>query len=276
MGKLKRNERIASLVKILSDNPNRTFTLSYFSDIFGSAKSTISEDIVLTKQALEKSNLGKVETITGASGGVKFIPQTTPQKNKEVLEDICNRLKDKERILPGGFLYMIDVLYSPHLIHSVGEIFASQFNYDEVDYIVTVETKGIPIAFMVAKAMNLPLVILRHENKVTEGSTVSINYISGSSGKMQRMCLSRKAIKPDSKVIVIDDFMKAGGTAKGMHDMMKEFNAEVVGTGVLIATKEPEKKLVNDYIPLLILEKEKCESGDVDINIYPNRDIINI
>lgn len=276
MGKLKRNERIASLVKILSDNPNRTFTLSYFSDIFGSAKSTISEDIVLTKQALEKSNLGKVETITGASGGVKFIPQTTPQKNKEVLEDICNRLKDKERILPGGFLYMIDVLYSPHLIHSVGEIFASQFNYDEVDYIVTVETKGIPIAFMVAKAMNLPLVILRHENKVTEGSTVSINYISGSSGKMQRMCLSRKAIKPDSKVIVIDDFMKAGGTAKGMHDMMKEFNAEVVGTGVLIATKEPEKKLVNDYIPLLILEKEKCESGDVDINIYPNEDIINI
>ncbi len=276
MGKLKRNERIASLVKILSDNPNRTFTLSYFSDIFGSAKSTISEDIVLTKQSLEKSNLGKVETITGASGGVKFIPQTTPQKNKEVLEDICNRLKDKDRILPGGFLYMIDVLYSPHLIHSVGEIFASQFNYNEVDYIVTVETKGIPIAFMVAKAMNLPLVILRHENKVTEGSTVSINYISGSSGKIQRMSLSRKAIKPDSKVIIIDDFMKAGGTAKGMYDMMKEFNAEVVGTGVLIATKEPEKKLVNDYIPLLILEKEKLENGDVDINIYPNEDIINI
>lgn len=276
MGKLKRNERIASLVKILSDNPNRTFTLSYFSHIFGSAKSTISEDIVLTKQALEKSNLGKVETITGAAGGVKFIPQPSSEKTKEVLANICNKLKDKERILPGGFLYMIDVLYSPHIIHSVGEIFSSQFDYSQANYIVTVETKGIPIAFMVAKAMNLPLVILRHENKITEGSTVSINYISGSSGKIQRMSLSRRAIKPGSKVIIIDDFMKAGGTAKGIEDMMKEFNAEVIGTGVLIATKEPEKKLVSDYISLLTLENIISEDGEISIELYPNQDIVKV
>lgn len=135
MGKLKRNERIAALVKILSDNPNRIFTLSYFSDLFQSSKSTISEDIVVTKQAMEKVNLGKVETMAGAAGGVKFIPSTTVEQNKEILEEICNKLKDKERILPGGFLYMIDLLYSPHLIQSVGEVFASQFDYKDVDYI---------------------------------------------------------------------------------------------------------------------------------------------
>jgi len=274
MGKLKRNERIAAIVKILSDNPNRTFTLSYFSDLFQAAKSTISEDIVVTKQAMEKANLAKVETMTGASGGVKLVPITTTQRNKEILGEICNKLKDKERILPGGFLYMTDVLYSPHLIHSVGEVFASQFDYKDVNYIVTVETKGIPIALMVAKAMNLPLIILRHENKVTEGSTVSINYVSGSSGKIQRMSLSRRAIKPGSKVILIDDFMKAGGTAKGMIDMMKEFDAQVVGTGVLIATKEPEKKLVGDYISLLILDEVKEE--DEQINIHPNENLLNL
>jgi len=169
---------------------------------------------------------------------------------------------------------MTDVLYSPHLIHSVGEVFASQFDYKDVNYIVTVETKGIPIALMVAKAMNLPLIILRHENKVTEGSTVSINYVSGSSGKIQRMSLSRRAIKPGSKVILIDDFMKAGGTAKGMIDMMKEFDAQVVGTGVLIATKEPEKKLVGDYISLLILDEVKEE--DEQINIHPNENLLNL
>ncbi len=272
MGTLKRNERIAAIVKILSDNPNRTFTLSHFSDLFQSAKSTISEDIVVTKQAMEKANLAKIETMAGAAGGVKLIPTTTAQKNRVILEGICNKLKEKDRILPGGFLYMIDVLYSPHLIHSLGEVFASQFDYKDVDYIVTVETKGIPIALMVAKAMNLPLVILRRESKVTEGATVSINYISGSSGKIQRMSLSRRAIKPGSKVIIIDDFMKAGGTAKGMMDMMKEFDAEVVGTGVLIGTKEPEKKLINDYIPLLILDEEKV--GDEEINIYPNENLI--
>lgn len=273
MGNLKRNERIAAIVKILSDNPNRTFTLSYFSDLFQAAKSTISEDIVVTKQAMEKANLAKIETITGAAGGVKLIPTTTVTKNQEILGRVCDMLKDKDRILPGGFLYMTDVLYSPHLIHNLGEVFANQFDYKDVNYIVTVETKGIPVALMVAKAMNLPLIILRHDNKVTEGSTVSINYVSGSSGKIQRMSLSRRAIKPGSKVILIDDFMKAGGTAKGMVDMMKEFDAQVAGMGVLIATKEPEKKLVNDYIPLLILE-EVNEDGD--INIYPNKNLVEL
>ena len=37
------------------------------------------------------------------------------------------------------------------------------------DYIMTVETKGIPLAVMVARAFNKPLVIARRDSKVTEG-----------------------------------------------------------------------------------------------------------
>ncbi len=273
MRKLKRNERIAAMVKILSDQPNKIFTLNFFTEKFNSAKSTISEDIVVVKQTMEKMELGRIETFSGAAGGVKFIPQTTIEQNKEILNEIAIKLSEGERILPGGFMYMTDVIYSPHIIHRIGEVFASQFNYKNVDYIITVETKGIPLAFMVAKAMNLPLVILRRDNKVTEGSTVSINYVSGSSGKLQRMSLSRRAIKPGARVIIIDDFMKAGGTAKGTIDMMREFDAHVEGVGVLIATKEPEVKLINDYISLLVLEEVK--EKDQVINIYPNPKLIS-
>ncbi|SCX78748.1 pur operon repressor [Alkaliphilus peptidifermentans] len=272
MSKLKRNERIAAMVKILSDQPNRIFTLNYFTERFNSAKSTISEDIVIVKQSMEKMNLGRIETFSGAAGGVKYIPQTTKINNKKILSKICDQLKNSDRILPGGFLYMTDIIYSPSTTSQLGEIFASQFNYQNVDYIITVETKGIPLAMMVAKAMNLPLVILRRDSKVTEGSTISINYISGSSGNIQKMSLSKRAIKPGSRVIIIDDFMKGGGTAKGMMDMMKEFNVEVEDVGVLISTKSPDKKLVEQYVPLLILEEVKGEEGI--INIYPNPEII--
>ena len=48
-----------------------------------------------------------------------------------------------------------------------------------------------------------------------------------------------------AKVLVIDDFMKAGGTARGLIDLASEVGANVVGTGVLIATDQPEKKLVD-------------------------------
>ena len=49
----------------------------------------------------------------------------------------------------------------------------------------------------------------RRENKVTEGSTVSINYVSGSTNRIQNMSLPKRAIKSGSKCIFIDDFMKA-------------------------------------------------------------------
>jgi purine operon repressor len=67
------------------------------------------------------------------------------------------------------------------------------------------------------------------------------------------MSLARRALPTGAKVLIIDDFMKAGGTAKGMADLMKEFKAEVLGMGVLVDTKEPENKLVDSYLGLLEL-----------------------
>ena len=48
MDKIRRNERMSAMMKILAAKPNRIFTLSYFCDLFGSAKSTMSEDIDLS------------------------------------------------------------------------------------------------------------------------------------------------------------------------------------------------------------------------------------
>lgn len=66
--------------------------------------------------------------------------------------------------------------------------------------------------------------------------------------------LKLKALKPDSKVIIIDDFMRGGGTIKGMVDLMNEFGAEVIGTGVFISTTNPSEKMVKDYISLIQLD----------------------
>ncbi len=270
--KLKRNERIGALIKILCDDPSEMFTLSFFTDKFNVAKSTISEDIVVAKKLMEELQLGKIETITGASGGVKYVPLSSKERNKLVLEDVCAKLEDINRIIPGSFLYMADIIYNPAIVRKLGEIFATQFIGQEIDYVVTVETKGIPIALMTANALNIPLIILRRDSKVTEGSTVSINYISGSTGKIQTMSISKRAMKNSSNVIIIDDFMKAGGTARGMMDMMKEFDACVKGIGVMISTREPRNKLVNAYIPLLILEGVDEITGK--IKIHPNEDLV--
>ena len=252
--KFKRTERIGAIVKILSDNPNKIYTLSFFTEKFNAAKSTISEDLLVVKDVFEKLELGRVITISGAAGGVKYIPKTSIEENEQFLMELCEKINDDSRKLSGGFLYLIDLIYNPAIVAKIGKIFASNLDYSEADYVVTMETKGIPMALMTAKAMNLPLVIIRKDMKVSEGPTLSMTYVTGGSNKVESMSLPRKALKPDSKVILIDDFMRGGGTLKGMKDLMHEFGAKVIGTGVFISTTKPQQKMVEDYISLIELD----------------------
>ena len=103
----------------------------------------------------------------------------------------------------------------------------------------------------VAKMLGVNLIIVRRGNKVTEGPTVSINYVSGSSNRIQTMSLSKKSIKKNSKCIFIDDFMKAGGTAIGIIDLLKEFDSNLVGIGVLIDNVSTIKKLREKYVSIV-------------------------
>ncbi|MGO0807127.1 hypothetical protein ACTPEF_24420, partial [Clostridioides difficile] len=45
--------------------------------------------------------------------------------------------------------------FSGTIAAKIGKIFASNIEYVDADYVVTMETKGIPMALMTAKAMNL-------------------------------------------------------------------------------------------------------------------------
>ncbi len=264
MGKVRRMERVIALSKMLIDMPGYLFSLGHFSNIFGAAKSTLSEDMVAIKQAIEGFGLGTVETVSGAAGGIRYVPCHSEERVNIFLTQMAKRLAEPERIIPGGFLYMSDILFMPDLMIQVGEIFRTRFAHLAPDYIMTVETKGIPLAFTTARAFGLPLVIVRQGSKVTEGPSVNINYVTGAK-RIQTMSLPRRALAPGSKVLVIDDFMKAGGTAQGMIELAKEVGAEVVGTGVLIATHEPEKKMVDEYLALLMLHDVDQHTKTIDI-----------
>lgn len=255
MEKIRRSERVATICKILMDKPRFVFSLGQIANQFGAAKSTISEDICIVREAFAARGIGKIETIPGASGGVRYIPDWPASRRQEFLESLARKVSDPERILPGGFLYMTDIICDPWIAAQIGEIFATLFTRLEPDAIMTMETKGIPLAMMTARAFQVPLVIVRDASRVTEGSSVMINYVSGSTRRIQTMALSRRALAAGSRVIVIDDFMKAGGTARGMIDLCQEFGAEVLGIGVLVSTNEPQKKLVETYLSLLVLEK---------------------
>jgi purine operon repressor len=265
---MKRTERVGAIIKILSDNPNKLYSLGYFCDLFDAAKSSVSEDIQAARQILENTDLGVIETTAGAGGGVKLIPHISDQEAEKVLNEICEKMKDKNRILGNGFLYTSDLMFDSNIVRRAGEIFARRFLNLGADYVVTIETKGIPVALMTAHMLNLPLVVIRRESKISEGSTVSINYFSGSAERIQKMSISKRAVTPGSKAIIIDDFMRGGGSVKGISETLAEFDIEVVGTGVVISATEPEKKKISDYFPLIYLGS--VNESEKTIEVFPN------
>ena len=252
MDKIRRNERMSVMMKILSGAPNRIFTLSSFCELFGSAKSSMSEDVDLLREVCDTFDLGTVETVTGAAGGVRYRPSVSRKKARAAIEELCEKLSGTERVLPGGFLYYSDILSTPDIVNRMGEILASEYVQCAPDFVLTMETKGIPVAFATANALGIPLVIARHSSKVYEGSAVNINYVSGS-GSIETMSLSRRAVKENQHALIVDDFLRGGGTAKGMVELMREFNVSVVGMAFVMATEAPEKKRISGEKSLMTL-----------------------
>lgn len=268
---MKKTHRVGALLNILCNSPNKVFSLNEFCTMFDAAKSSISEDISAAQEIVKFTGSGFIETIPGASGGVRYVTSISDDKVLEYQEHLCAKLKEKTRVLEGGFLYTSDIMFNPEIVREMASIFARKFHDCGADYIVTIETKGIALAMKTAELLNIPAVVVRREAKISEGATMSINYLSGSSERMQKMSISKRAALSGTKALIIDDFMRGGGSVKGISDILAEFDTQVVGIGVAIANIVPEKKRISNFTPLVYLGNVDEESKTVEV--VPNSQI---
>ncbi|EHS59994.1 pur operon transcriptional repressor [Paenibacillus sp. Aloe-11] len=257
------------MTQFLLSRPHTLVPLTHFADRYGAAKSSISEDLAIIKEVFEDEGIGELLTLAGAAGGVKLIPRLSKEHALTFANDLCAQLEQPDRILPGGYLYLSDLLGQPAMMNEAGKIFATAFANRQIDVVMTVETKGIPLAYATGAQLNLPVVLVRRDHQVTEGSAVSINYVSGSQKSLHTMSLSRRAMREKSRVLIVDDFMKAGGTIQGMVDLLAEFDAEVAGVGVLVESGEVEneERLLQDYISLANLTAVDSRSKQITVKL---------
>lgn len=264
--KWKRSERLVDMTHYLLEHPHKLIPLTYFSDLYQSAKSSISEDLGIVKETFEQKGIGLLATVPGAAGGVKYIPKLQEPEIRAIMQELISELSHSDRLLPGGYLYMTDVLGNPDIMNRVGKVFASAFANQKIDVIMTVATKGIPIAHAIARHLNVPVVIVRRDSKVTEGSTVSINYVSGSSRRIQTMVLSKRSMKSGQRVLITDDFMKVGGTMNGMKNLLEEFECTLAGVAVLVEAEHKDEQLVEKYLSLVKLREVSEKERKIELH----------
>ena len=81
---------------------------------------------------------------------MRYRPLVQEGEGRAFLEGICEKLRSPGRVLPGGFLYFSDILSDPQLVSGMGKLFAAEYYDANVDFVLTMETKGIPIALITA------------------------------------------------------------------------------------------------------------------------------
>ena len=263
---MKKTQRICIITHILTENPNRDYSLGTFAEMFGCAKSSISDDIKLVREAIDAAGLGYLETTSGVKGGVRFVPYLSKKAVPESLESLVQAFRDPSRMLGSGFVYTSDIMFDPKVVREAARIFAKRFASAEADLVVTVETKGIGVALFTAQLLSIPLAVIRHESKVSEGSSININYFSGSADRLQQMSISKRGIPHGSRVLIIDDFMRGGGSILGILNMLKEFDAQPAGIGVVVVAGGRDNKKISDYVPLLILNDQNRDRPLIEIN----------
>ena len=265
--KTRRSDRLIDMTRYFMERPHTVVSLTFFAERYESAKSSISEDLAIIKRTVKLRGIGILETIPGATGGAIFIPSIDEDEARAFIEDMTEQLSHQDRLLPGGYVYLSDLLGRPDVLRYVGRVIARQYIDKQIDAVMTVATKGVPIAQSVASYLNVPFVIVRRDSKITEGSTVSVNYVSGSSERIEKMELSKRSLKRGSHVLVVDDFMKGGGTVNGMKSMIEEFESELVGITVFAEGAFDGRRMVEDYTSLL--KVDSVNTIDKTIHVSP-------
>lgn len=231
---MKRSERISYITKTLVDHPNKIFSLRYFSEHCGASKSSVSEDIDILRKSFQKLALGNIETIVGASGGVRFRPELPEDMLRERLLEILARLREPGREILGEYIYYGDILFRPETLQDIAMAMHKLFADQKIDGVMTIETKGVPIAIALSRLLNVPAIVARKSNLVSEGNTISVHYKSNTHKTVQSMYVTRGAIAKGAQILIVDDFMKAGGTILGMKSLIRENEAHCIGSCVFM------------------------------------------
>ena len=122
------------------------------------------------------------------------------------------------------------------LLAEMGNEFARRFKDDRVDTILTIEASGIAVAVTVAQALgNVPIVFAKKgETRNVNGEMYTAKVYSFTHQKENTIRVCREYLNPESRVLIIDDFLANGEAVQGLISLCRQAGAEVVGVGICV------------------------------------------
>jgi adenine phosphoribosyltransferase len=149
------------------------------------------------------------------------------------------------------FYDITTLLKDPLALRMTVDRFVWLFAQQQVDKVVGMESRGFMFGPIVAYDLNAGFVPVRKPGKLP-AETVEQSYeLEYGSDRLQ---VHRDAIEPGDRVLVVDDLVATGGTARATAQLIEKLGGQVVGMGFIIELMflEPRKRLSSYRLESLI------------------------
>ena len=144
------------------------------------------------------------------------------------------------------------ILGDPSAMSFVVEEFSKQFHPKDVDAFVGIESRGFIIASILAQKYSKGMVMLRKEGKLP-GKTVKTSYtIEYGKAVLE---IQKSALNQGEKVVICDDLLATGGTAKAAAKLVEEVGGKVTGFAFIIELTDLNGiKEINNYKTISLVQ----------------------
>jgi adenine phosphoribosyltransferase len=165
--------------------------------------------------------------------------------------NLQNIIAEYENFPKKGILFrdISPILKNPAALSHMIDEFAKRFHANDVDVFAGIESRGFPLACALSLRYNKGMVMIRKQGKLP-GATIKRSY-SIEYGKAT-MEIQKNAINKDQRVVICDDLLATGGTAKAAAELIERLGGRVAGFAFIVELTELNgiKKI----------EKYRCES----------------
>lgn len=121
------------------------------------------------------------------------------------------------------------------LIDQIGKEFYRRFADKPVTKVLTIESSGIAIACSVAREFGVPMVFAKKSKSVNiDGESYVAEVESFVQKKKNLVIVSKKFLRADDHVLIVDDFLANGCALQGLISLVEAAEATVEGLGIAI------------------------------------------
>ena len=151
--------------------------------------------------------------------------------------NLKNKVSEYEDFPKKGILFrdFSPILKDPHALSFVVDEFSKKFHPNDVDVFAGIESRGFILACALAQKYNKGMILLRKSGKLP-GKTAKVSYTI-EYGKAQ-MEIQKDALEKNEHVLICDDLLATGGTAKAAAKLVEKLDAVVVGFAFIIELTE--------------------------------------